>query len=158
MGLDKCIITCIHPFSIIQNSLDTLKIPCIPSSHPSLSLNPWQPLVFLCFFLLFFFLNFYLFIFLFLAVLGPRFCARALSSCGKWGPLLIAVHGPLTAVASLAAEHKLQTHRLSNCVPRAQLLRGMWDPPRPGLEPVPPASAGRLSTAAPPGKPTTGFF
>ena len=30
---------------------------------------------------------------------------------------------------------------------------GMWDLPRPGLEPVSPALAGRLSTTAPPGKP-----
>ena len=29
----------------------------------------------------------------------------------------------------------------------------MWDLPGPGLEPVSPASAGRLSTTAPPGKP-----
>ena len=29
----------------------------------------------------------------------------------------------------------------------------MWDLPRPGLEPVSPALAGRLSTTAPPGKP-----
>ena len=29
----------------------------------------------------------------------------------------------------------------------------MWDPPRPGLEPVSPALAGRFSTTAPPGKP-----
>ena len=36
-----------------------------------------------------------------MAVLGLRFCARALSSCGKWGPLLITVRGPLTVVASL---------------------------------------------------------
>ena len=28
-----------------------------------------------------------------MAVLGLCFCARAFSSCGKWGPLLIAVHG-----------------------------------------------------------------
>ena len=57
----------------------------------------------------------YLFIYLFLAVLGLRFCARAFSSCGKWWPLFITVHGPLTIVASLVAEHKLQTRRLSNC-------------------------------------------
>ena len=50
-----------------------------------------------------------------MAVLGLRFCARAFSSCGKWGPLFIAVHGPLTVAASLAAEHRLQTRRLSNC-------------------------------------------
>ena len=30
-----------------------------------------------------------------MAVLGLRFCARAFSSCGKWGPLFIAVRGPL---------------------------------------------------------------
>ena len=53
----------------------------------------------------------------------------------------------------LVAEHRLQTRRLSSCGSRAQLLRGMWDPPRPGLEPVFPALAGRFSTTAPPGKP-----
>ena len=90
-----------------------------------------------------------------MTVLSPRFCARALSSCGKWGPLLIAVRGPLTIAASLVAEHRLQMRRLSNCGSRAQPLRGMWDPPRPGLEPVSPALAGRLSTTAPPGKPST---
>ena len=93
-----------------------------------------------------------------MAVLGLRFCARAFSSCGKRGPLFIAVRRPLTIVASLVAEHRLQTRRLQtrrlgNCGSRAQLLRGMWDPPRPGLEPVSPALAGRLSTTAPPGKP-----
>ena len=33
------------------------------------------------------------------------------------------------------------------------MLRGMWDLPRPGLEPVCPALAGRLPTTVPPGKP-----
>ena len=93
-----------------------------------------------------------------MAVLGPRFRARALSSCGKRGPPLIAVRGPLTIAASPAAEHRLQTRRLSSCGSRAQSLRGMWDPPRPGLEPVSPALAGRLSTTAPPGKPPFTFF
>ena len=88
-----------------------------------------------------------------MVVLGLRFCARAFSSWGKWGPLFITVRGPLTIAASLVAEHRLQTRRLSNCGSQAQLLRGMWDPPRPGLEPVSPALAGRLSTTAPPGKP-----
>ena len=88
-----------------------------------------------------------------MVVLGLRFCAWAFSSCGKWGPLFIAVRGPLTIAASLVAEHRLQTRRLSNCGSRAQLLRGMWDLPRPGLEPVSPALAGRFSTTAPPGKP-----
>ena len=89
-------------------------------------------------------------------MLGLRFCARAFSCCGKRGPLFIAVRGPLTIVASLVAEHRLQMHRLSSCGSRAQLLRGTWDLPRPGLEPVPPALAGRFSTTAPPGKPLGG--
>ena len=88
-----------------------------------------------------------------MAVLGLRFCARAFSSWGKRGPLFIAVHGPLTVVATLVAEHRLQMRRLSNCGSQAQLLRGMWDLPRPGLEPVFAALAGRFSTTAPPGKP-----
>ena len=45
--------------------------------------------------------SFFLLIYLFLAVLGLRFCARAFSSCGKRGPLFIAVRGPLTIAASL---------------------------------------------------------
>ena len=62
-----------------------------------------------------------------MTVLSLRFCARAFSSCGKWGPLFIAVCGPLIIAASLVAEHRLQTRRLRNCGSRAQLLRGMWD-------------------------------
>ena len=88
-----------------------------------------------------------------MAVLGLRFCARAFSSCGEWGPLFIAVRGPLTMAASLVVEHRLQTRRLSSCGSRAQLLRGMWNPSRPGLEPVSPALAGGLSTTVPLGKP-----
>ncbi|KAJ8789236.1 hypothetical protein J1605_022171 [Eschrichtius robustus] len=37
--------------------------------------------------------------------------------------------------SSLSSEHRLQTRRLSSCGSRAQSLRGMWDLPRPGLEP-----------------------
>ena len=88
-------------------------------------------------------------------MLGLRFCARAFSSCGKRGPLFIAVRGPLTIAASLVAEHGLQTRRLNSCGPRAQLLCGMWDLPRPGLEPVSPALAGRFSTTVPAGKSTS---
>ena len=93
-----------------------------------------------------------------MAVLGLRFCARAFSSCGKRGPLFIAVRRPLTIAASLVAEHRLQTRRLGSCGSWAQLLRGMWDLPRPGLEPVSPALAGRFSTTAPLGKPRTKAF
>ena len=96
-------------------------------------------------------------------MLGLHFCARAFSSCGERGPLLIAVRGPLTVAASLVAaslvaERRLQKRRLSSCGSRAQLLRGMWDLPRPGLEPASPALAGRFSTTAPPGKPLSPYF
>ena len=91
-------------------------------------------------------------------MLGLRFCARAFSSCGERGPLFITVHGPFIIAASLIAEHRLQTRRLSNFGSRAHLLHGMWDLPRPGLEPVSPALAGRFPTTAPPGKPHNEFF
>ena len=97
--------------------------------------------------------NFFFFFNFIFGCVGSSFCARAFSSCGKRGPLFIAVHGPLTIMASLVVEHGLQTRRLSSCGSRAQLLREMWYLPRPGLEPVSPALAGRFSTTAPPGKP-----
>ena len=93
-----------------------------------------------------------------MAVLSLRFCARAFSSCGKRGPLFTMVRRPLTIVASLVAEHRLQTCRLSNCGSRPQLLHGMWDLPRPGLEPMSPTLAGRFSTTAPPRKPKSTFL
>ena len=71
------------------------------------------------FFCLFCFVLKFNFIYLFMAVLGLRFCARTFSSCGKWGPLFIAVRGPLTIAASLVAEHRLQTRRLSSSGSRA---------------------------------------
>ena len=49
--------------------------------------------------------------YLFLAVLSHCCCAGAFSSCGEWGPLLIVVCRPLTAVASLVVEHGLQARR-----------------------------------------------
>ena len=51
VGFDRCIMSCIHCYSIRQNSPMALKIPCAPSSHLSLPLpNPWQPPFFLLFF------------------------------------------------------------------------------------------------------------
>ena len=102
---------------------------------------------------LFFFPYLFIYLFIYFSCVGSSFRARAFSSCSKWGPLFIAVLGPLTITAPPVAGHRLQTRRLSSCGSRAQLFRGMWDLPRPGLEPVSPALAGRLSTTAPPGKP-----
>ena len=53
--------------------------------------------------IVFFFFN------LFMIVLGLHCCTRAFSSCSKQRPPLAAVHGPLIAVASPAAEHGLQS-------------------------------------------------
>ena len=50
--------------------------------------------------------RFYLFVCLFMAALGLRCCGWAFSSCGELGLLFVAVHGLLSAVASLA-EHGL---------------------------------------------------
>ena len=86
-------------------------------------------------------------------MLGLCLRARASPSYSKLGPLFITVRGPLTITASLVAEHKLQVRRLSSCGPWGQPLRGIWDPPRPGLEPTSPASAGRPPTTVPPEKP-----
>ncbi|XP_066895099.1 leucine-rich repeat-containing protein 71 isoform X2 [Kogia breviceps] len=69
-----------------------------------------------------------------------------------------AVREPPTVVASPVAEHRLRMHRLTGHGSRAQLLRGMWDLPGPGHEPIFPASAGGLSTTEPPGKPQAHTF
>ena len=112
---------------------------------------------FVCFFGLFF-KNFYLFIYFYFWLCWVFISVRGLSLvAASRGPLFIAVRGPLTVAASLVAEHRLQTHRLSSCGSRAQMLRGMWDLPRPGLEPVSPALAGGFLTTAPPGKPPIWF-
>ena len=56
--------------------------------------------------------------------------ARGLSSCGSW-----------------ALER-----RLSSCGAQAQLLRGMWDLPGPGLKPMSSALVGKFLITVPPGK------
>ena len=45
--------------------------------------------------------------FFFLAALGLHCCPRAFASCGERELLFVAVHGLLTAVASLVVEHGL---------------------------------------------------
>ena len=118
----------------------------------------------------------YLFNLFILAVLGLRCCAWAFSNCSKQELLFIGVWAShcggfsccraraLGAWASVVVACGLSScgsraleHRFSSCGARAQLLRGMWDPPRPGIEPVFPALAGGFSTTAPPGKPLSSF-
>ena len=109
-----------------------------------------------------FFLN--KFIYLFLAVLGLRCCMQVLPRCSRWGLLFVWCTGlsprrPLL-LQSTASRHacfrscglQAPERRLSSCGTWAQLLRGMWDPPGPGLEPASPALSGGFPTTEPPGK------
>ena len=63
---------------------------------------------------------------------------RGLSLVVEIGGYCLVAMCRLLIVASLAA--------------RAQLLLGMWDLPRPGIEPMSPALVGRFLTTGPPGK------
>ena len=60
---------------------------------------------------------------------------------------------PLCVGSSLWWLLLLRSTGFSSCGTRAQLLRGTWDLPGPGLEPMSPALAGEFPTTAPPGKP-----
>ena len=51
----------------------------------------------------------YVYMYVCLSALGLHCCAWAFYSCGEWGPLFAAVHGLLTAVASLVAERRLSS-------------------------------------------------
>ena len=121
----------------------------------------YQPFIYFCELFesgcLFFFFNFYLFIYLWLCwvFVSVRGLSLVVASGGHSSSRCagLSLSRPL-----LLAEHRLQMRRLSNCGSWAQLLRGMWDPPTPGLEPMSPALAGRFSTTAPPGKPQVVFL
>ena len=91
-----------------------------------------------------------------MAALGLHCCSRALSSCDERGLLFVVVHGLLIAVASLCCGARALGAQASVVVARGP--RGMWDLPRPGLEPVSPALAGGFLTTAPPGKPIVVFL
>ena len=108
----------------------------------------------------FFFLIFLkiLLIYLFLWLCWVFISVRALSLVAASGDHSSSRCVGLSLSRPLVAGHRLQTHRLSSCSSRAQLLCGMWDLPRPGLEPMSPALAGRFSTTAPPGKPHHPFY
>ena len=75
---------------------------------------------------------------------GGFSCCRAWA-LGTWASVVVACG--LSSCGLRALEY-----RLSSCGARAWLLRGMWDLPGPGLEPVSPALAGGFLTTVPPGK------
>ena len=125
-----------------------------PERRDRLSLKGCVPArLLLVFFFLFFFLNFWVYLFIYLCLCWVFVSVRGLS--------LVAASGGHSSsrCAGLSPSWPLLLRSTGsrcagsvNCGSRAQLLRGMWDLPRPGLEPVSPALAGRVSTTAPPGK------
>jgi len=72
-------------------------------------------------------------------------CYRA-QGLGTWALAVAACR--LSSCGSQALEQ-----RLSSCGTWAQLLHGMWDPPRSGIKPVSPALAGKFFITEPPRKP-----
>ena len=83
---------------------------------------------------------------LFMAMLGLCCCARAFSSCSRWGVLLSCVawashHGGFSCCQACT----LGQGGFRSCAPPASLLHSTWDLPGPGIEPLSPALACRLA-------------
>ena len=74
-----------------------------------------------------------------------------------WWLLLLWSMGSRGSGFSSCGSQALES-RLNSCGAPAQLLCDMLDLPRPGLESVSPALAGRFLTTAPPGKPPIWVF
>ena len=108
--------------------------------------------------LVFFFFLIYLFIYFWLCwvFVSARGLSLVAASGGHSSSRCMGLSLPrpllLQSTSSRRAGSVIVAHGLSSCGSRAQSFHGMWDLPRPGLEPVSPALAGRLSTTVPPGK------
>ena len=76
----------------------------------------------------------------------------------RWLLLLQSTGSRRMGFSSCSTWSRALERRPSSCGAWAQLLRGMWDLPRPGLEPLSPALAGGFLTTAPPGKPERPMF
>ena len=75
-------------------------------------------------------------------------CVQAFSSCGEWGLLLRGIGFSLQRLLLLQTMGS-RVQGLSSCSAQAYLLRGMWDLPAPGIEPMSLALPGRFLTTAP---------
>ena len=94
-----------------------------------------QLLVLLIFSMVYFLINLYFYFFIFW-LCWVFVSVRGLSLVAASGGHSSSHCAGLSLSQPLISEHRLQTPRLSSCGSRAQLLCAMWDPPRPGLEPV----------------------
>ena len=83
------------------------------------------------------------------AVSGVQSSLRCVGFSLPW-LLLLRSMGPRCAGFSSCGSRALE-RRLSSCGAQAQLLRSMWDLPRPGLKPVSRSLAGGFLTTVPPG-------
>ena len=124
-----------------------------------------QILLFFFFFLIYVFILFISFwlrwVFLAACVLSLVAASRGYSSLwcagfSLWWLFLLRSSGSRHAGFSSCGLRALERW-LSSCGAWASLLRGMWELPGPGLEPLSPALAGGFLTTAPPGKPTPFF-
>ena len=97
---------------------------------------------------------FFLFLFYFFLNLFIFGCVGSLLRCAgfslRWLLLLRSMGSRCTGFSSCGSQ--AVKCRLSSCGSRAYLLRGMWDLPGPGIEPVSPTLAGRFLSTVPPGK------
>ena len=95
------------------------------------------------------FLNF---IYLSVAVLGLRCCTQTLSTCSEWW--LLPHCGASASLCGSVSCCGVWTRRrgdFGSCGTWAQLLLGVWDLLRPGIEPLCPALAGGFLITGPPG-------
>ena len=111
-----------------------------------------------CWIMLILFLTFFFFNFIFGCIGSSLLCVGLSLVVASGGYSSLRCEGFslrwLLLLQSMGSRHA----GFSSCGTRAELLRGMWDLPGPGLEPVSPALAGRFSTTAPPGRPHSWLF
>lgn len=106
------------------------------------------------------FLIIYLFICFFVFVCTGSSLLQSFSSCTGQGLLFTVVCGLLLLQSMGSRPTGFSSWQfvgsigfgLSTCGAWTQLPRGMWNPPGPGIEPMPPASVGGFPSRVPPGK------
>ena len=100
---------------------------------------------------------------------GSSLLQGLFSSCGAWAPHCSGFSycraQALGCTSSIIVAHGLNRcgyraleHRFSSCGAQAQLPCGMWDLPRPGIEPMFPALAGGILPLSHQGNPSLSFL
>ena len=97
-------------------------------------------------------------IYLCLVALGFHCCQWAFSSCDVWGLLCCGAQASPCGDFSCWGAQSLEWEGFGSCGTQAELLRGMWNLPRPGMEPVSPVLAKNFLSTVPPRKSPNKFF